>query len=207
MIKFKIAALTIAGFLITTDLFAQQQRPLIVAVFSNATALPTHSGEIFRSAHPGFVAGTSFRYNKSPKNQLLQTLKAGYIYHQFVQHSVQLYSELEYKRMVSKRINVSGAFGAGYVHLFSATQVFRRNDQGQYEAKPNRGRPQGMGTFALGAGYLLNQNSDKPVEIFTRYQFWVQAPFVRQYVPVLPNTALQLGLNYPLAKRNNSPKP
>jgi hypothetical protein len=197
-----LAVLTLGACLLASDLLAQQSRPLSVAVFSNATALPTRSGEIFRSLHPGIAVGTAFQYNKSPRNQIFQTLKLGYIYHQFVQHSVQLYSELEYKKMVGNRVNIAGAVGAGYVHLFSATQVFRRNDNGQYEKKPNWGRPQVMGTFALGAGYLLNQNSEKPLEIFTRYQFWVQAPFVRQYVPVLPNTALHLGLNYPLFKRN-----
>ncbi len=93
--------------------------------------------------------------------------------------------------------------GVGYAHIFTATQVFRRNNAGQYEEKPNWGRPQVMGTFALGAGYHLNRNREKPMEIFTRYQFWVQAPYVKKYVPVLPNTTFQLGLNYPLFKRNN----
>ncbi|GEO06663.1 hypothetical protein AAE02nite_43270 [Adhaeribacter aerolatus] len=166
--------------------------------------MPTRTGEIFRSVHPGIAVGTSFRYNQSPVNQLSQTIKLGYVFHQFVQHSVQLYSELEYKRFIGRRISLAGAAGAGYVHIFSATQVFKRDEDGHYKEKPDWGRPQVMGTFALGAGYLLNQNSERPVEIFTRYQFWVEAPFVRQYVPVLPNTALHLGLNYPLFERKNN---
>ncbi len=203
MFKVKIATLTLVWFFVAPGLMAQQVRPLSVSVLANATALPTRTGEIFQSVHPGFNVGTSFRYNQSASNQLSQTLKIGYIFHQFVQHSVQVYSEFEYKKMLGQRINLAGAVGAGYVHLFSATQVFRRNDDGDYEAKPNWGRPQVMGTLALGAGYLINQNSEKPLEVFTRYQFWLQAPFVRQYVRVLPNTALHLGLNYPLFKRNN----
>ena len=199
MIKLKIfIILSLLAIFGASPLPAQQHRPLSVAVLANATALPTRSGEIFRSPHPGLVLGTAFRYNESPKNQLAQTLKLGYIYHQFVHHSVLLYSEFEYKRMLSSRINVSGAIGLGYVHLFPATEVFWRNDQGQYEKKPNWGRPQLMGSTALGIGYLLNPAGAKPFEIFTRYQFFVQGPFVRQYVPVLPNTAIQLGVNYPL---------
>lgn len=189
------------GLMLALDLFAQEQRPLSVALVANATALPTRSGEIFRSAHPGLVVGTSFRYNKSPIDQIAQTIKLGYIYHQFVHHSVQLYTEFEYKRMLSSRINLSGAVGGGYVHLFSATQVFERNNQGQYEKRANAGRPQVMGSMALGLGYLLNQDGEKPMELFTRFQFFVQGPFVRNYVPVLPNTALHLGLSYPLFKK------
>ncbi|MGV3588671.1 MAG: hypothetical protein ACO1OF_16830 [Adhaeribacter sp.] len=203
MIKGKTIALALLGLLAAATTKGQQQRPLSIAVLANATALPTRTGEIFRSIHPGLAVGTAFRYNQNPVNQLSQTLKVGYVYHQFVQHSVQVYSELEYKRLIRQRVSLAGALGAGYVHIFSATQVFRRNDNGGYEEKPNWGRPQVMGSLALGLGYLLNPTSDKPLEIFARYQFWVEAPFVRQYVPVLPNTALHLGLNYPLFNRNN----
>ena len=198
MLKRKMVALALGGLLLAADLFAQEDRPITVAVFANATTLPTNSSEIFRSIHPGLVVGTAFRYKARAKNQLSQTLKVGYAYHQFVQHTVQVYSELEYKRVLGNRINVSGAAGPGYVHIFSATQVFRRADNGSYEKKPNWGRPQVMGTFALGLGYLVNPNSENPMEVFTRYQFWVQAPFVRQYVPVLPNTAMHVGISYPL---------
>lgn len=187
--------------MLASGLRAQEPLPLTVAVVANATALPTRSGEIFKSFHPGLVVGTAFRHNNSLKNQLAQTLKVGYIYHQFVHHSVQLYSEFEYKRMIGRRLNISGAIGGGYIHLFSATQVFRRNEQGQYEKKPNRGRPQVMGTTALSIGYRLNHDAVRPVEIFTRYQFFVQGPFVNEYVPVLPNAALHLGVSYPLFKR------
>ena len=196
------AALTIAGIMASVASQAQQARPIMVAVLANATTLPSHGKEIFSSVHPGFALGTAFRVNNSPKNQLSQTLKFGYNYHQFVHHSVQVYSELEYKKPITPRVNVTGAIGAGYAHIFTATQVFRRKEDGQYEEKPNWGRPQVMGTFALGAGYILNSQSEKPLEIFTRYQFWVQAPYVRKYVPVLPNTSLLIGLNYPFFKRN-----
>lgn len=199
--KLKILAFLLPALIMAGPLLAQETRPLTVAVLANATTLPTQPGEIFQNAHPGLLLGTAFRYNESPKNQLAQTVKLGYIFHQFVHHSVQLYSEFEYKRMVHSRINIAGAIGAGYIHLFSATEVFRRNDQGQYEEKPNWGRPQLMGSIALGAGYMLNPDGQKPVEIFMRYQFFVQGPFVRQYVPILPNTNLQLGINYPLLKK------
>ena len=201
MHNFKDIILCLLGILLASCSHAQQHRPFSVALVANATSLPTRPGEIFESIHPGLVVGTAFRYNKSPKNQLAQTLKIGYIYHQFVHHSVPLYSELEYKRMIGSRFSVSGAVGVGYVHLFSATEVFRRNDQGQYEKKPNWGRPQVMGSMALGVGYLLNPTAEKPLEIFTRYLFFIQAPFVREYVPLLPNTSLHLGLSYPLFTR------
>ncbi len=202
MLKFTQVIFLLIVFLFSHWSLAQPVRPLTVAVLANATALPTNSKEIFTNLHPGLVVGTAFRYNQNTQNQLSQTVKVGYLYHRFVHHAVQLYSELEYKRMLKQKFNITGALGAGYVHLFSATEVFRRNDQGDYEAKPKWGRPQAMGSLALGLGYQVNQGTEKPIEIFARYQFLVQAPFVRQYVPVLPNTALHLGLSYPIFNRN-----
>lgn len=198
MLKLKSILLSLLGLLPASGLLAQQDRPLTVALIANATSLPTRPGEIFQSVHPGIMLGTSFRYNKDPKNQLAQTLKIGYIYHQFVHHSVPIFSELEYKRIIGSQFSISGAIGVGYVHLFPATEVFERNDQGEYVKKPAWGRPQLMVSTALGLGYLLNPGGEKPMEIFTRYQFSIQGPFVRQYVPLLPNTALHLGLSYPL---------
>lgn len=198
MVKIKIGLFMLMWLGIAPNINAQKIRPLYVSVLANGTVLPTQTNEIFHSVHPGITAGTAFRYNGSSKNQLAQTIKVGYNYHQFVHHSLQVYSELEYKKILGRRVTLASALGAGYVHLFSATEVFRKNDNGTYETKPNWGRPQIMGTSALAAGYLLNQSSLKPIEIFIRYQFWLQTPFVRQYVPILPNTALHLGLNYPL---------
>ncbi|MGZ5304719.1 MAG: hypothetical protein ACXWDO_11440, partial [Bacteroidia bacterium] len=71
------------------------------------------------------------------------------------------------------------------------------NSDGVYVRKPNYGKPEAMGSIAVGAGYKINDG----VRIFTNYQFWLQAPFIKQYVPVLPNTALHLGISYPFCAK------
>jgi hypothetical protein len=56
--------------------YAQEQtpvkRPLTLSIFNTGTQLP---GSLFTlPVHPGLSAGTAFRYNRSEKNELYQTV-------------------------------------------------------------------------------------------------------------------------------------
>ncbi|RYD83453.1 MAG: hypothetical protein EOP53_00810 [Sphingobacteriales bacterium] len=188
-----------------------QPYPVSVSVFSNASALPTSPGQIFEHMHPGLDIGTSFRYNRSEKHQLAQTVKLGFFYHRFVQSAVQLYSEFAYRYELKNGLGFDALAGAGYVHSIPNTEILELNDQGVYEKKTNLGKPEIMGSFAIGAGYTFNKryresiakhtwNPPRLYRIFINYQFWLQTPFINSYVPVLPNTALHLGFSYPLHK-------
>ncbi len=165
--------------------------PLVMSVFQQATLLPG-AGGMFGLFHPGVSAGTEFRYNKSTVNQWFQTAKIGVAYHQYVQTSIQLYSEAGYRRMLWRGIGVEGRVGTGYLHSIPGVEVFRLKD-GVYENKPRIGRPQVMFSGAAGAGYTLRQGAYPP-RFFVDYQFYIQAPFVKQYVPLVPTTAVHAGV-------------
>jgi hypothetical protein len=146
--------------------------------------------------HPGIDIGTAFRYNRNEKHQLAQTVKLGFFYHRFVQSAIQLYSEFAYRYELKNGLGFDAMAGAGYVHSIPNTEILKLNSNGVYEKETNLGKPEIMGSFAVGAGYKFAND----VRVFTNYQFWLQTPFINSYVPVLPNTALHLGISCPLNK-------
>lgn len=176
-----------------TNVSPNPSHPLVVSVFNLGTQLP---GSFFSTPiHPGFCVGTEFRYNQHPLNQWFQTAKLGVSYHKYVQTDVQLYSEAGYRRAIWRGIAAEMRLGAGYLHAFSNTEVFQIKD-GSYSKKANLGRPQLMASTAFGLSYQL-QKGQNPPRFFIDYQFFLQMPFVKSYVPLLPNTALHLGVSIP----------
>ncbi len=174
---------------------AHWRRPLHISVFSTSTQLP---GGSVLPLHPGIDLGTELRYNRSAKNQWRQTLKAGVYYHKYSQTGIQLYSEVLYRRMLWQGFSAELKLGGGYLHAISDLQIFELHG-GSYQRQKHIGRPQFMGTFSAGAGYRMGSAQDA-ARIFLDYQFFLQMPFVNNYVPVLPNTALHIGVAFPFFK-------
>jgi hypothetical protein len=174
----------------------ERRLPLIISVFNVATLLPGASGN-FSPIHPGLSAGTAFRYNHSTKNQWFQTAKLAVSYHQYVQTSVQLFSEVGYRRDIWRGFGAEMRIGAGYLHSFPGVEVFKFKN-GVYEKKPRTGRPQLMVTSAVGISYMV-QSGKFPPRFFVDYQFYLQMPFINQYVPLVPNTVVHAGVALPLA--------
>lgn len=172
-------------------------RPLVVSFFDNATLLPGAAklGVVGIPVHPGISIGTEFRYNDNPHNEWFQSARLAYHYHRYVHHAIHLYSELGYRRHFRGAFDVEARFGLGYLHAISAAQQFELNSEGEYELKKSIGKPQGSVSFSLGVGYQLPA---KWPRLFLAYQFYLHGPFVAEYVPVLPNTALHIGISYPL---------
>lgn len=169
-----------------------QSWPLSVAISNNATQLP--SLRLFTTpVHPGITIGTEYSYNKAAKHQFFQTLNLGYVYHRYLHHAINLYTEGGYRFRTPKGFSIATKIGAGYQQEISDTHIFKTNDDGDYEQTRRLGRPQFTAGFALQPSYSLGQQ--KEWTIFLEYRFFIQAPFVKQYVPVLPNTVLQLGVS------------
>ena len=175
--------------------------PLRITVFDNATLLPG-GDEWFiwgLPVHPGISAGTEFPYRKWPHAAIFQSAVLGYQYHRYVQHSIQLYSEFGYRYRLRWPLNLEARLGAGYLHAIPDNEIFKL-ENGAYVRKKGFGRPQAMAGLTLGAGFRL----PKDRSILLAYQFYAQMPFVKSYVPVLPNTALHLGIQFPLFHRKKS---
>jgi len=172
-----------------------KSRPLTISLFSMATQLP---GGKITPLHPGLEMGTEFRYNHSDKNQWLQTIKVGGYYHQYSQTALQLYSELNYRRKILQKISGDAKLGMGYMYAIPDLQTFELKD-GLYKEKKTSGRSQFMVSVAFGLRYHLSDSSDGP-QLFMNMQCFFQMPFIKSYVPVLPNTALHAGVAFPFFK-------
>lgn len=178
---------------------AQQEpraRNYLLSVFNAATQLPI--GQFFSTPmHIGATAGAEFRYNRKPDNQWFQTAKLGFSHHRYVQSTIQLYSEFGYRRAVWRGTAAELRLGAGYLHAIPAAEIFVLKDK-VYQKKTNLGRPQVMAGAALGLSYT-QQKAANPLRFFLDYQFYLQMPFVKSYVPLLPNTLLHVGVAAPFS--------
>ncbi len=182
--------------------------PLSVSVFNNGTALPGkgYAGIFSKTVHPGLTLGTAHVYRQTASSEIFQTLKLGYFYHRHNQHALQLYSELGYRYLTGSGFYGEGLLGAGYLHAFADVQQFQWED-GRYVKKANLGRPQLMFAASLAAGYDLHKKTNLPLKLFLQYQFWLQTPFVKKYVPLLPNTALHIGAIYSITRHRTAVNP
>lgn len=146
--------------------------------------------------HPGFTVGTEFIYKKKNNSEFFQSVVLGYFYHRYAQHGIQLYTEFGYRYNFACRLAFETKLGVGYLHSIPATGIFEQDSNGEYQQANRFGYAQFMlPVFSLGALYRLHNTN---ISIFFNYQFWLQMPFVKQYVPVLPNTALHLGVVFPI---------
>jgi hypothetical protein len=175
---------------------------LITSVFSNSTALPQNGlpGTLHAPIHPGFTIGLVKDYKKTEKHQLYQTYRLGYFHQRYVQNAIQLYSEFGYSFSFKNGFGLFSQLGAGYVHSFQDQQKFILKD-GEYKKQFPIGRPQLMISFTPGLSYDLEKKCGTPLKLFVDYQIWFQLPFVRQYVPVLPNSSLHIGAIISLNKK------
>lgn len=177
--------------------------PLRLTVFDNATLLPGGDAWLVWGlpVHPGVSAGTEFEYRHWRHGMLFQSAVLQYQYHRYVQHTIQAYSEVGYRYALRWPLNLEARLGAGYLHAIPAAQVFVF-DQGRYVRKKSWGRAQLMAGAALGVGVRLPRDWT----LVLQYQFYIQTPFVRSYVPVLPNTALHAGVQFPFLHRKKQQK-
>ena len=174
------------------------RRPVTFSLFTVATQFP---GGKVAPIHPGMEAGTEFRYNKSDKNQWLQTVKVGGYYHKYSQTAMQVYSELNYRRKIIQKLRGDFRLGTGYLYAIPDLQTFVLED-GVYKKKSNAGRSQLMVTTSLGIRYQLSDSNNGP-QLFMHMQCFLQMPFIKSYVPILPNTAFHIGVAWPFFKTKN----
>ena len=177
---------------------AQSKQPEYFATLTNnAISFPFGGtlGVIHQPLHLGFGLGMIVKHwNKSPQHQIYQTARFGLIYQQYVQTAVQLYSDFNYRFQLSTGFGVGANAGLGYVHSFNGVQQFKANAQGQYEKTGKLGRPNVMIPVGLNVGYAFTLKNDTQLRPFIEYQLWLQTPFAKEYIPILPNSALHIGI-------------
>lgn len=168
--------------------------------FNNVVTAKPFSGFpklFYTNLHPGLTVSTGFTWKDKPKHSWNQSFKAGYFSHRYIQRAITLYSEFGYRYKAGKRLGLTAAIGAGYLHMIPAEKQFRMNDNGDWEPIKMRSRPQAMISLSLGVDYKINEAGNR---VFIRYQNLLQTPFVPGYVPLLPYNVLHLGCTFPVAQ-------
>jgi hypothetical protein len=176
--------------------------PVIFSLFNNSTLLPGKGvmGIINTPVHPGLRVGSSVTFNESRKSVLLETFNLAFYYHKLSQTGIQLYSELWYRHKLINRLEIGGQVLLGYMLAKPDLQVFELKNDGNYTDKSIL-RSQIIAGAGLGLSYKIFQNTEHPLQIFMNYQFYLQMPFVKNYVPMLPNTSLHMGTIFYLTKK------
>ncbi len=177
---------------------AQSRQPEYFAtLLNNAISFPFGGtlGILHQPLHPGFGMGMTVKHwNKSSQHQIYQTARFGLIYQQYVQTAVQLYSDFNYRFQTSMGFGAGANVGLGYVHSFNGLQQFKATAQGQYEKTGKLGRSNVMIPVGLNVGYAFTLKNGRQLRPFIEYQLWLQTPFAKEYIPILPNSALHIGI-------------
>jgi len=166
-----------------------------IAITTLHTNLPFRSfSSLFtKEYHPGFEIGSGFKWKEKPKHDWYQQFQFGYSYQRWVQHSISLYTSVGYRYKFPKGFVADISIGAGYLHATPDSKLFKLQSDGTYKKKFNWGRPQVMGAFGIGIGKSFGSGKT----IFIKYQQRMQTPFIKSYVPVLPDNMMQLGITIP----------
>jgi len=179
---------------------AQKKKEISVAIVNTASAYPfSQFGKLFSGIeHPGVELGYRFNWETKNKHDWFQEIKLSYFYHRFVQHGIPLYTDVGYRYKFSQTLSAQVALGAGYMQSIPATAKLKLSNNGEYKNDKGIGRAQALAVANLGVGYAIHPASKKTAKVFITYQQFIQTPFVKAYVPVLPYNSLLIGCTIPL---------
>ena len=179
---------------------AQTFRPktYTISVFNNATMLPPASftAVLNQPVHPGIAAGMEMAWKEKTYGKWFQNATIGFFSHRYVYRALLLYTQAGYRHYLG-HLSVEGSIEAGYMHAFLLTDRLVPQGDGTYKSKKGFGKPQFIAGAGLGVGSdLVKKHSARM--IFLDYDFRLQMPFVKSYVPLLPNGAVSLGFQFSL---------
>lgn len=167
-------------------------------VFNNATLLPPASlTAVFNQPlHPGVMVSGEFGWKAKGSHKWYQDAGLGYMYHRYAFQSFLLISKAGYRRYMG-RFTPEVNLQAGYMHSLMLTDRALLQDDGTYAAKQGFGKPQFIAGAGIGLGYDLG-TAEKMRRLVLAYDIRLQMPFVKSYVPLLPNGALSVGMQFNL---------
>lgn len=205
--------------LLAQDSTGYRLLPFSISIFNNQTSLPLGMklGMTQSPVHPGICFSYLHTWKNETRNEWQQSFKLGNYYHRYSQYGIQLYTEIYYRYKRFKWLYPEAGIGAGYLHAFPDLQQFKLNSNGQYEKIKNWGRSQSMISTFIGLSVPMHKKgklpkhtcttcrqstyTPPPNRLFITYQFWMQAPFVKNYVPLLPNTSLHIGYAFTIKQK------
>jgi len=179
---------------------AQKKREISIAFVNTGSAYPFSQFAKLLSGieHPGIEIGYGFNWKTKSKHDWYQEFKLSYFYHRFVQHGIPLYTDIGYRYKFSHALSAQVSLGAGYMQSIPATAKLKLSNNGEYKNDKGIGRSQALGAVNFSIGYTLHSSAKKSPKVFITYQQFLQTPFVKAYVPILPYNSLMIGCSIPL---------
>lgn len=173
-------------------------RTYLVSAYNNAVSLPAVK---LNPLHPGIQVGFEKIWKGGPYLTLAQNFRLGYFYQRLVHHGIPLYTQLGYKYRFYKTFRIAAYLDAGYIHTFSDIGIYKLNSDGEYEKTGRAGKAHAMFGYSLTLSYSF-RCAKSTITPFIQHQFWMMTPFVKTYVPMLPNSAFHAGAYFTINKSN-----
>jgi hypothetical protein len=173
------------------------------AFFFNTPSLPVSGNVFVPPYHPGLDFGIGGPFELKDKGRWEWSSNLGYYYHRLSHHGIHIRGGLRYQQTGERGSDWNGlswefALKAGYLHMLTIQPSYRYDEESsEYRRTARGGRSQF--TFGLATGPSYRPPVAKKWEFFVNYRFWIQTPFVKQYVPILPNVAFHIGVRRSLS--------
>lgn len=208
---------------LTINAQSWKTKPFSVSVLNNATLLPLKSltAPFNQPLHPGVALSYEFGWKETIRNpmfqntntfslggkevytgKIFQDVSLAYYYHRYVNHAFALTTHAGYRKYIRK-FTAEISLHIGYLHSQLLTDRLMRRD-GMWVKGFNPAR----GYFVAGAGVGLGYDAGYRYNVrrvFVNYDFRLQMPFVKNYVPVLPNGIVSVGMQFTLFKKATDP--
>ncbi|MGH2564104.1 MAG: hypothetical protein ACRDE5_06310 [Ginsengibacter sp.] len=189
------------SLLIAASGYAQRNKQISVAFLNTGSAylFAEFSKLITTVQNPGIELGYGFNWKTKPKHDWFQEFKLSYFYHRFVQHVIPLYTDIGYRYKFSSSLSAQASLGAGYMQSIPATAKLKldANANGEYKKDKGIGRAQAIAVVGFSIGYIIHSSVKNAPRFFITYQQFLQTPFVKAYVPILPYNSLIIGWGIP----------
>lgn len=160
----------------------------MVAVGNNAVSMPSVK---FSPIHPSFQVGYS-KIWKDKKFSLVQNFRVGYFYQRLAHHAIPLYTQIGYRYTFKFGLQVEAFLDAGYLHTFNDVDVYKLDNNGEYKRTNKAGKAHAMVGYSVMVGYKF-KGEKISFNPFVQHQFFMVTPFVKSYVPLLPNSTIHIG--------------
>lgn len=191
-------------FLILTGLFSGQSFAQDYRRFALKAGMGNHQvgfpyQNLLISINPALSFGSEIRYNKSERNQLLQTFDFRIASNKELGQSVALTTSLLYRRHFGNQIFIGTGLGIGLVAQQSPREAFVQNSQNDYE-KIEAAQTQGMllqVPFTVG----FDMSKRRPLMLSIDYMPYIQVPyFDAASFPFMPQSVIQFSITFKFKK-------
>jgi hypothetical protein len=145
--------------------------------------------------NPGIRFGADWTWLDWSFLSLFQTGYGSLYSHADVQSAALLGSEVGVRLRHDWGAAVEIGLGAAYLHAFSASPRYEKEESGRYVQVPDWGRPRFAPTSHVGVGIDFTRHHQVPLAVFVLYGNFLEIPH-STLTPVMPHVTLGLSLRY-----------